>query len=141
MKKNGKNKLDVITFSRLYDKFGEQAAKDTLKDVNDGKISAETIDKYLFDDETKEEYTKRLQKEYEPLRQEEKNRQKVSRSKKSKEENDEYDYDYVKNMEDSNATNGVAGLITAGIFLVGAGIGIYQTIKAKRKNKKNKEKR
>lgn len=62
--RKGKNKLDVITFSKLFDMFGEQAAKDTLKDANDGKISAKTIDKYLFMDESKEEYTKRLQEEY-----------------------------------------------------------------------------
>lgn len=62
--RKGKNKLDVITFSKLLDMFGEQAAKDTLKDANDGKISAKTIDKYLFIDESKEEYTKRLQDEY-----------------------------------------------------------------------------
>lgn len=62
--RKGKNKLDVITFSKLFDMFGEQAAKDTLKDANDGKISAKTIDKYLFIDESKEEYTKRLQEEY-----------------------------------------------------------------------------
>lgn len=71
MKKNkdyGKNKLDVITFSKLLDVFGEQAAKDTLKDANDGKIKPETIDKYLFTDETKDEYTKRLQDEYKDLR-------------------------------------------------------------------------
>lgn len=62
--RKGRNKLDVITFSKLLDMFGEQSAKDTLKDANAGKISAKTIDKYLFTDETKEEYTKRLQEEY-----------------------------------------------------------------------------
>lgn len=62
--RKGRNKLDLITFSKLLDMFGEQSAKDTLKDANDGKISAKTIDKYLFTDETKEEYTKRLQEEY-----------------------------------------------------------------------------
>lgn len=66
--KPGENKLDVITFSKLYDMFGEQAAKDTLQDANDGKISAETVDKYLFEDESKEEYTKRLQDEYKNLK-------------------------------------------------------------------------
>jgi hypothetical protein len=62
--KKGKNKIDVITFGKLFDMFGEKAAQDTLKDANEGKISAELIDKYLFVDETKEEYTKRLQEEY-----------------------------------------------------------------------------
>jgi len=62
--RKGENKLDVITFCKLFDMFGEKAAKDTLKDANEGKISAKTIDKYLFLDESKDEYTKRLQDEY-----------------------------------------------------------------------------
>ena len=40
--------------------FGEEAAKDTLKDVNDGRIRESTFEKYLYTDETKEEYTARL---------------------------------------------------------------------------------
>ena len=39
----GKNKLDAVTFCKLFDMFGEEAAKDTLKDVNDGKIQASTL--------------------------------------------------------------------------------------------------
>lgn len=62
------NKLDVITFCKLLDVFGEQGAKDTLKDANEGKISSETVDKYLFTDETKDEYTSRLQDEYKDWR-------------------------------------------------------------------------
>lgn len=38
-------------------------AKDTLKDVNEGKARASTIEKYLYTDETKEEYAKRLREE------------------------------------------------------------------------------
>ena len=60
----GKNKLDATTFSKLYDEFGEEAAKDTLKDANEGKIKVETLEKYLYSDETKEEYSKRLKDEY-----------------------------------------------------------------------------
>ena len=61
----GKNKLDVINFCKILDTFGEKAAQDTLKDVNDGKISEKTIEKYLYDDkETKEQYAKRLRDEY-----------------------------------------------------------------------------
>lgn len=67
-RKKVENKLDVITFSKLLDMFGEKAAKDTLNDANQGKISAKTIDKYLFTDETKDEYTKRLQEEYKDWR-------------------------------------------------------------------------
>ena len=63
----GKNKLDAVTFSKLYDEFGEEAAKDTLSDVNEGKIRAETLEKYLYTDETKEEYSQRLKEEYKDL--------------------------------------------------------------------------
>ena len=58
-----KNKLDVINFSRIYDLFGEQAAKDTLKDVNEGKIRESTLEAFLYKDESKEEYTARLRRE------------------------------------------------------------------------------
>ncbi len=60
----GKNKLDLVTFNKIYDMFGEKAAADTLKDVNEGKVRASTIEKYLYTDETKEEYAQRLKDEY-----------------------------------------------------------------------------
>ena len=60
----GKNKMDIINFSKIYDMFGEDAAKDTLKDVNEGRIRESTLEKYLYTDETKEEYTARLRAEY-----------------------------------------------------------------------------
>ena len=60
----GKNKLDLINFSKIYDMFGEEAARDTLDDVNSGKIKESTIEKYLYTDETKEEYAARLRAEY-----------------------------------------------------------------------------
>ncbi len=59
----GKNKLDIVTFSKIFDLFGEDAAKDTLNDVNEGRVRAETIEKYLFTDETKEEYADRVKNE------------------------------------------------------------------------------
>ena len=59
-----KNKMDLINFSKIYDMFGEQAAKDTLNDVNSGKVRESVIEKYLYTDETKEEYTARLRAEY-----------------------------------------------------------------------------
>lgn len=59
-----KNKLDVVTFSYLYDNFGEEAAVETLEDVNSGKCSAATLEKYLYTDESKEEYAERLKEEY-----------------------------------------------------------------------------
>lgn len=58
-----KNKLDAVNFCKIYDMFGEEAAKDTLKDVNEGKIRESTIEKYLYTDETKEKYAERLKRE------------------------------------------------------------------------------
>lgn len=60
----GKNKLDIINFSKIYDMFGEEAAKYTLNDVNSGRVSEKTLEKYLYTDETKEEYAQRLKDEY-----------------------------------------------------------------------------
>ena len=60
-----KNKLDATTFCKLLDEFGEEAAVQTLDDVNSGRISEKTLEKYLYTDETKEEYSARLKKEYE----------------------------------------------------------------------------
>lgn len=59
----GKNKLDAVTFCKLLDMFGEDAAKVTLKDVNEGRVRAETIEKYLYVNESKEEYAVRLKNE------------------------------------------------------------------------------
>ena len=59
-----RNKMDLINFSKIYDMFGEEAARDTLDDVNSGRIRESTLEKYLYTDETKEEYTKRLREEY-----------------------------------------------------------------------------
>ena len=59
-----KNKMDAINFCKIYDMFGEQAAKDTLRDVSKGKIRESTLEKYLYTDETKEEYKARLRAEY-----------------------------------------------------------------------------
>lgn len=60
----GRNKMDIINFSKIYDMFGEKAARDTLKDVNSGRVRESVIEKYLYTDETKEEYTSRLRAEY-----------------------------------------------------------------------------
>lgn len=60
----GKNKLDAVTFCKLFDMFGEDAARDTLNDVNEGRVRASTIEKYLYTDETKEEYSQRHKAEY-----------------------------------------------------------------------------
>ena len=59
-----KNKLDPVNFCKIYDMFGEKAARDTLEDVNSGRVRESVIEKYLYTDETKEEYTSRLRAEY-----------------------------------------------------------------------------
>ncbi|MBR4889595.1 MAG: hypothetical protein IKU17_10665 [Clostridia bacterium] len=59
----GKNKLDAVNFCRILDKFGEKAARDTLNDVNKGRIRESTLEKYLYNKkETKEQYAKRLKR-------------------------------------------------------------------------------
>lgn len=60
----GKNKMDLINFSKIFDMFGEDAARDTLEDVNSGRVRESTIEKFLYTDETKEEYAARLRAEY-----------------------------------------------------------------------------
>ena len=62
-----KNKMDLINFSKIFDMFGEDAARDTLEDVNSGRVRESTIEKYLYTDETKEEYAARLRAEYADL--------------------------------------------------------------------------
>ena len=60
----GKNKLPAIDFCKILDKFGEEAAKDTLKDVNEGRIRVETLQKHLYrDGETREKYAERIKHE------------------------------------------------------------------------------
>jgi hypothetical protein len=60
----GKNKLDAVNFCRILDMFGEEAAKQTLEDVNAGRCRESIIEKYLYDDsETKEQYAEKLKNE------------------------------------------------------------------------------
>lgn len=59
----GKNKLSAVNFCRLLDLFGEKAARETLDDVNAGKCSESTLEKYIYDDVTKDEYAERLKNE------------------------------------------------------------------------------
>lgn len=40
-------KMSIDTYDKLLNMFGEEAANDTLADVQDGKISEETLLKYL----------------------------------------------------------------------------------------------
>ena len=46
--------MDIINFSKIYDMFGEEAARDTLDDVNSGRIRESTLEKYLYTDEPKD---------------------------------------------------------------------------------------
>ena len=66
-KQMSRNKMDAINFSKIFDMFGADAARDTLKDVNSGRVRESTIEKYLYIDETKEEYAARLRAEYSDL--------------------------------------------------------------------------
>ncbi|MDO4648754.1 MAG: hypothetical protein Q4B26_08895 [Eubacteriales bacterium] len=59
----GRNKLDAVNFCKILDMFGEDAARDTLKDVNERRIKESTIEKYLYTDESKEDYARRLREE------------------------------------------------------------------------------
>jgi len=43
-------KMSIDTYDKLYTKFGADAADETLQDVQDGKISENTLLKYLDDD-------------------------------------------------------------------------------------------
>lgn len=43
--------LPIDLYCELYDKFGEEAANQTVADVQDGKISVRTLEKYLFDED------------------------------------------------------------------------------------------
>lgn len=47
--KDTRPKMSIDTYATLLDKFGEEAANETLADVQDGKIREETILKYLDD--------------------------------------------------------------------------------------------
>lgn len=38
--------MSIDTYSKLLDEFGEEAANQTLADVQDGKISEKTLIKY-----------------------------------------------------------------------------------------------
>jgi adenylate kinase len=42
--------LPAEDYSRIYDEFGKKAANETLQDVQDGKISVKTLEKYLLKD-------------------------------------------------------------------------------------------
>ena len=52
--KYGKDAHPIMTiddYSKVYDKYGEEAANQTLEDIQDGRISVETFRKYWGDDD------------------------------------------------------------------------------------------
>lgn len=57
------NKLPALDFLKLMDMFGEEAARETLDDVNSGRVPAENITKYLYQDESREEFDYRVKHE------------------------------------------------------------------------------
>ena len=40
--------MPIKMYGDLYDEFGEEAANDTLCDVQDGKVSVSLLEKYLY---------------------------------------------------------------------------------------------
>lgn len=44
-------KMSIDLFDKLIDMFGEEAAKDTLVDVQEGRVREETLWKYLGDND------------------------------------------------------------------------------------------
>ena len=62
-----RKKMDITNFCRIMDMFGEKAAKDTFKDVADGKIKESTLEKYLYKDESKEDYDAKLMDRFKDL--------------------------------------------------------------------------
>lgn len=40
--------MPIEMYGYLYDEFGEDAANDTLCDVQDGKVSVSLLEKYLY---------------------------------------------------------------------------------------------
>ena len=57
------NKLDVVTFAKLFDSFGELKAGEILNDVNEGRATAESVENELFTNESKDQYAQRLRDE------------------------------------------------------------------------------
>ena len=57
-------KLDIINYSRVFDLFGEQAAKDAFYGVQDGSIDESELESRIYDDESKEDYRTRIRREY-----------------------------------------------------------------------------
>jgi len=47
--------LPAEDYSYIYDKFGADAADETLDDVQEGKISVKTLEKYLYNDDKDDE--------------------------------------------------------------------------------------
>lgn len=57
----------IKKISKIFYMSGEDAARNTLGNVNLGRVREATIEKYLYTDESKEEYAARLRAEYADL--------------------------------------------------------------------------
>lgn len=57
-------KLPGLDFLKILERFGEKAARETQEDVERGRISVETLQKYLYrDGESREEFAERVRRE------------------------------------------------------------------------------
>lgn len=124
-----KNKMDLITFSKLYDEFGEEAAKSALDDVNSGRVSQEIIDKYLFDKESKEDYHKRLKEEFKVLEE----------NVEDEEDDDDYQSNYTEDTSASDIGALIGGIVFVGGLIVGGSIQLVKMIKEKKASKEKNE--
>ena len=43
--------MPIEDYDKVYNKYGEEAANQTLVDIQEGRISVETFEKYWKDDE------------------------------------------------------------------------------------------
>ena len=64
MVKRGQNKLDATSFSKLYDDYGVDVANAVLYSVNTGHVTAEEVERKIYEDESKEDYSARLKAEW-----------------------------------------------------------------------------
>ena len=59
----GSHKLPALDALKLVEEFGMDAARETIEDVDSGRVRAETIQDLLYTDETREEFDWRVKNE------------------------------------------------------------------------------
>lgn len=64
MVKRGQNKLDATSFSKLYDDYGAEVANAVLYSVNTGHVTTEEVERKIYENESKEDYSARLKAEW-----------------------------------------------------------------------------